>query len=195
MFATVRFGANCQEMVNLLCSVQTLTGHLKWKCQCRPEGEENSEAICYESLLEDLGKHYPELPAGKQLWRGLVTPQIGCSSSQQRPRGQSRGRRAPCRGLSLTPAPEPGTGAPHRARGAWNTRAPLDEGQTHHWSAQPPPGSYSSTAEPPVLSPSPWDPLSPSRFTHPKLWHPGFLRFSEPSDVDILVVNFLTHFL
>nr|XP_054501791.1 uncharacterized protein C22orf15 homolog [Agelaius phoeniceus] len=104
MFATVRFGANCQEMVNLLCCVQTLTGHLKWKCQCRPEDcidlldekgtlmnlskvedpaseyaskylqgrqryiliravrEENSEAICYESLLEDLGKHYPELP-------------------------------------------------------------------------------------------------------------------------------------
>ncbi|XP_039582105.1 uncharacterized protein C22orf15 homolog isoform X2 [Passer montanus] len=104
MFATVRFGANCQEMVNLLCSVQTLTGHLKWKCQCRPEDcidlvdekgtlmnlskvedpasdcaskylqgrqryvlvraarEENSEAICYESLLEDLGKHYPDLP-------------------------------------------------------------------------------------------------------------------------------------
>ncbi|XP_063029122.1 uncharacterized protein C22orf15 homolog isoform X2 [Melospiza melodia melodia] len=96
--------ANCQEMVNLLCCVQTLTGHLKWKCQCRPEDcidlmdekgtlmnlskvedpaseyaskhlqgrqryilvravrEENSEAICYESLLEDLGKHYPELP-------------------------------------------------------------------------------------------------------------------------------------
>ncbi|XP_050836687.1 uncharacterized protein C22orf15 homolog [Serinus canaria] len=117
MFATVRFGANCQEMVNLLCCVQTLTGHLKWKCQCRPEGaawasfttslspdcidlmdekgilmnlskvedpaseyaskhlqgrqryiliravrEENSDTICYESLLEDLGKHYPDLP-------------------------------------------------------------------------------------------------------------------------------------
>nr|XP_041575361.1 uncharacterized protein C22orf15 homolog isoform X1 [Taeniopygia guttata]XP_041575362.1 uncharacterized protein C22orf15 homolog isoform X1 [Taeniopygia guttata] len=104
MFATVRFGANCQEMVNLLCCVQTLTGHLKWKCQCRPEDcidlmdekgtlmnlskvedpaseyaskylqgrqryiliravrEENSEATCYESLLEDLGKHYPDLP-------------------------------------------------------------------------------------------------------------------------------------
>lgn len=30
--------ANCQEMVNLLCCVRTLTGHLKWKCQCRPEG-------------------------------------------------------------------------------------------------------------------------------------------------------------
>ncbi|XP_068065235.1 uncharacterized protein C22orf15 homolog isoform X1 [Anomalospiza imberbis] len=108
MFATVRFGANCQEMVNLLCCVQTLTGHLKWKCQCRPEDcidlmdekgtlmnlskvedpaseyaskylqgrqryiliravrEENSEATCYESLLEDLGKHYPDLPGKSQ---------------------------------------------------------------------------------------------------------------------------------
>ncbi|XP_053815420.1 uncharacterized protein C22orf15 homolog isoform X4 [Vidua chalybeata] len=104
MFATVRFGANCQEMVNLLCCVRTLTAHLKWKCQCRPEDcidlmdekgtlmnlskvedpaseyaskylqgrqryilvravrEENPEATCYESLLEDLGKHYPDLP-------------------------------------------------------------------------------------------------------------------------------------
>ncbi|XP_066055907.1 uncharacterized protein C22orf15 homolog [Chamaea fasciata] len=104
MFATVRFGANRQQLVNLLCCVQSLTGHLKSKCQCRPEDcidlvdekgtlmnlskvenpaseyaskylqgrqcyilirvvrEENSEAICYESLLEDLGKHYPDLP-------------------------------------------------------------------------------------------------------------------------------------
>ncbi|XP_033374029.1 uncharacterized protein C22orf15 homolog isoform X1 [Parus major] len=108
MFATVRFGANCQEMVNLLCCVQTLTGHLKWKCQCRPEDcidlvdekgtlmnlskvedpaseyaskylqgrqryilirvvrEGNSEVTCYESLLEDLGKHYPDLPGKSQ---------------------------------------------------------------------------------------------------------------------------------
>ncbi|KAM7034237.1 uncharacterized protein C22orf15 homolog isoform 2-T2 [Acridotheres tristis] len=91
-------------MVNLLCCVQTLTGHLKLKCQCRPEDcidlvdekgtlmnlskvedpasdyaskylqgrqhyilirvvrEENSEATLYESLLEDLEKHYPDLP-------------------------------------------------------------------------------------------------------------------------------------
>ncbi|XP_066187276.1 uncharacterized protein C22orf15 homolog [Sylvia atricapilla] len=103
MFATVRFGANCQQMVNLLCCVQTLTGHLKRKCQCRPEDcidllnekgtlmnlskvenpaseyaskylqgrkcyilirvvrEENSESTCYESLLDDLEKHYPGL--------------------------------------------------------------------------------------------------------------------------------------
>ncbi|XP_056360387.1 uncharacterized protein C22orf15 homolog [Oenanthe melanoleuca] len=103
MFATVRFGADCQIMVNLLCCVQTLTGHLKWKCQCKPEDcidlvdekgtlmnlskvenpaseyaskylqgrqryilirvvRENSENSSYESLLEDLGKHYPDLP-------------------------------------------------------------------------------------------------------------------------------------
>ncbi|KAM4890851.1 uncharacterized protein C22orf15 homolog, partial [Sylvia borin] len=95
--------ANCQQMVNLLCCVQTLTGHLKRKCQCRPEDcidlvnekgtlmnlskvenpasvyaskylqgrkcyilirvvrEENSETTCYESLLDDLEKHYPGL--------------------------------------------------------------------------------------------------------------------------------------
>ncbi|XP_063272333.1 uncharacterized protein C22orf15 homolog isoform X3 [Prinia subflava] len=119
MFATVRFGANRQEFVNLLCRVHTLTGHLKKKCQCRPEDcidlvdekgtlmnlskvenpaseyaskylqgrqryilirvvrEENSEATCYESLLEDLGKHYPDLPAGG----------TGCPAGGQQSRG------------------------------------------------------------------------------------------------------------
>ncbi|XP_063272332.1 uncharacterized protein C22orf15 homolog isoform X2 [Prinia subflava] len=114
MFATVRFGANRQEFVNLLCRVHTLTGHLKKKCQCRPEDcidlvdekgtlmnlskvenpaseyaskylqgrqryilirvvrEENSEATCYESLLEDLGKHYPDLPDQLQRLSGKI---------------------------------------------------------------------------------------------------------------------------
>ncbi|KAM6378056.1 uncharacterized protein C22orf15 homolog [Pluvialis apricaria] len=103
MFVTVRYGANCQEMVNLQCRVLILTAHLKRKCQCRPEDcidlldetgtlmnlskaenpasefaskylqerkryilirvirGESSEATCYESLLENLGKHYPDL--------------------------------------------------------------------------------------------------------------------------------------
>ncbi|XP_009584497.1 PREDICTED: uncharacterized protein C22orf15 homolog [Fulmarus glacialis] len=102
MFVTVRYGANCQEMVNLQCRVLILTAHLKRKCQCRPEDcidlldetgtlmnlskvenpasefaskylrereryilirvvRESSEATCYESLLENLGKHYPDL--------------------------------------------------------------------------------------------------------------------------------------
>ncbi|XP_027747825.1 uncharacterized protein C22orf15 homolog isoform X1 [Empidonax traillii] len=123
MFVTVRYGANCQVMVNLQCCVLVLTTHLKRKCQCRPEGscwphrgtlgflhhmslppdcidlldetgtlmnlskvenpaseytskylrerehyilirvirDKNSEATSYESLLEDLGKHYPDL--------------------------------------------------------------------------------------------------------------------------------------
>ncbi|XP_039937017.2 uncharacterized protein C22orf15 homolog isoform X1 [Hirundo rustica] len=120
MFATVRFGANCQEMVNLLCCVRTLTGHLKWKCQCRPEDcidlvdekgtlmnlskvedpaseyaskylqgrqryilirvvrEENSEATCYESLLEDLGKHYPDLPGKSQAPTSSPQSSQGC---------------------------------------------------------------------------------------------------------------------
>ncbi|KAM6119935.1 uncharacterized protein C22orf15 homolog [Phoenicopterus ruber ruber] len=106
MFVTVRYGANCQEMVNLQCCVLILTAHLKRKSQCRPEDcidlldetgtlmnlskvenpasefaskylrereryilirvirGESSEATCYESLLENLGKHYPNL-AGK----------------------------------------------------------------------------------------------------------------------------------
>ncbi|KAM6340321.1 uncharacterized protein C22orf15 homolog [Alca torda] len=104
MFITVRYGANCQEMVNLQCRVVILTAHLKKKCQCRPEDcidlldetgtlmnlskvenpasefaskylqerkcyilirvirGESSEATSYESLLENLGKHYPDLP-------------------------------------------------------------------------------------------------------------------------------------
>ncbi|XP_017669525.1 PREDICTED: uncharacterized protein C22orf15 homolog isoform X2 [Lepidothrix coronata] len=103
MFITVRYGANCQVMVNLQCSVLILTTHLKRKCQCRPEDcidlldetgtlmnlskvenpaseysskylrerehyilirvirDKNSEATSYESLLEDLEKHYPDL--------------------------------------------------------------------------------------------------------------------------------------
>ncbi|XP_010279943.1 PREDICTED: uncharacterized protein C22orf15 homolog [Phaethon lepturus] len=103
MFVTVRYGANCQEMVNLQCRVLILTAHLKRKCQCRSEDHidlldeagtlmnlskvenaaseftskylrerehyilirvvrgESSEATCYESLLENLGKHYPNL--------------------------------------------------------------------------------------------------------------------------------------
>ncbi|XP_009076912.1 PREDICTED: uncharacterized protein C22orf15 homolog [Acanthisitta chloris] len=103
MFITVRYGANCQEIVNLQCCILNLTAHLKRKCQCKPEDcidlldetgtlmnlskvenpatefaskylrerkhyilirvirEESSEATCYESLLEDLGKHYPDL--------------------------------------------------------------------------------------------------------------------------------------
>nr|XP_010305776.1 PREDICTED: uncharacterized protein C22orf15 homolog [Balearica regulorum gibbericeps] len=103
MFATVRYGANCQEMVNLQCRVLILMAHLKKKCQCRPEDcidlldemgalmnlskvenpafeftskylqereryilirvvrGESSEATCYESLLENLGNHYPDL--------------------------------------------------------------------------------------------------------------------------------------
>ncbi|KAL2298615.1 hypothetical protein Nmel_015619 [Mimus melanotis] len=118
MFATVRFGANSQVMVNLLCCVRTLTGHLKQKCQCRPEDcidlvdekgtlmnlskvedpvseyaskylqgrqcyilirvvrEENSETTLYESLLEDLGKHYPDLPDQLQQLSGM-TPRTG----------------------------------------------------------------------------------------------------------------------
>lgn len=46
-------------------------------------------------------------------------------------------------GLSSTPAPEPVTGPPYRARGAWNSGTPLNEEQTHYWShrrAQPSPG-------------------------------------------------------
>ncbi|XP_025971815.2 uncharacterized protein C22orf15 homolog [Dromaius novaehollandiae] len=103
MFTTVRYGANCQVMVNLQCRVLILIAHLKRKCQCRPEDnidlldesgalmnlskvenpasefatkylrerqryilirvirEESTEATCYESLLENLGKHYPDL--------------------------------------------------------------------------------------------------------------------------------------
>ncbi|XP_074015875.1 uncharacterized protein C22orf15 homolog [Numenius arquata] len=104
MFITVRYGDNCQEMVNLHCRLLILTAHLKRKCQCKPEDcidlldetgalmnlsrvenpasefaskylqerkryilirvvrRENSEVTSYESLLEDLGKHYPDLP-------------------------------------------------------------------------------------------------------------------------------------
>ncbi|XP_053815419.1 uncharacterized protein C22orf15 homolog isoform X3 [Vidua chalybeata] len=137
MFATVRFGANCQEMVNLLCCVRTLTAHLKWKCQCRPEDcidlmdekgtlmnlskvedpaseyaskylqgrqryilvravrEENPEATCYESLLEDLGKHYPDLPDRLQQLSGKTqrTDQRKKGSSQRaQPHSSTRAR-------------------------------------------------------------------------------------------------------
>ncbi|XP_009462010.1 PREDICTED: uncharacterized protein C22orf15 homolog [Nipponia nippon] len=103
MFITVRYGANCREMVNLQCRVLILTAHMKSKCQCRPDDcidlldetgtlmnlskvenpasefaskylrereryiliriirGESSEATCYESLLENLGKHHPDL--------------------------------------------------------------------------------------------------------------------------------------
>lgn len=90
-----------------------------------------------------------------QLWKGVVTPQIGCNSSWERPRGR----------LSPTPAPEPGTGPPYRARGAWNSRTPLNEEQTHYWSHRQHshhhgPGTYSQHSKSPLLlSPSSWDPL------------------------------------
>ncbi|XP_040432809.1 uncharacterized protein C22orf15 homolog isoform X1 [Cygnus olor] len=103
MFVTVRYGANCQELVNLQCRVLILTAHLKRKCQCGTEDcidlvdeagalmnlskvenpasefaskylrerqryilvrairEQSTEATCYESLLENLGKHHPDL--------------------------------------------------------------------------------------------------------------------------------------
>ncbi|XP_035196859.1 uncharacterized protein C22orf15 homolog [Oxyura jamaicensis] len=44
MFVTVRYGANCQELVNLQCRVLILTAHLKRKCQCGTEGTERSRA-------------------------------------------------------------------------------------------------------------------------------------------------------
>uniref|UniRef100_A0A452J7X1 Uncharacterized protein n=1 Tax=Gopherus agassizii TaxID=38772 RepID=A0A452J7X1_9SAUR len=37
MFITVRYRADCQEIVNVNCRVLSLTMHLKKKCQCRPE--------------------------------------------------------------------------------------------------------------------------------------------------------------
>nr|XP_047919958.1 uncharacterized protein C22orf15 homolog isoform X2 [Anser cygnoides] len=106
MFITVRYGANCQELVNLQCRVLILTAHLKRKCQCATEDcidlvdeagalmnlnkvenpasefaskylrerqryilvrvtrEQSTEATCYEPLLENLGKHHPDLAVG-----------------------------------------------------------------------------------------------------------------------------------
>ncbi|XP_067406045.1 uncharacterized protein C22orf15 homolog [Emydura macquarii macquarii] len=116
MFITVRYGANCQEIVNLRCQVLSLTAHLKKKCQCRPEDcidlldesgtlmnlnevedpaselaskylqerqhyilirvirGEGSESIHYESLLENLGKHRPEL--AERLQKLSAHPQL-----------------------------------------------------------------------------------------------------------------------
>ncbi|XP_014799472.1 PREDICTED: uncharacterized protein C22orf15 homolog [Calidris pugnax] len=117
MFIIVRYGDDCQEMVNLHCRLLILTAHLKRKCQCKPEDcidlldetgalmnlskvenpasefaskylqerkryilirvvrRENADLTSYESLLENLGKHYPDLPdrlqklSARQSWR------------------------------------------------------------------------------------------------------------------------------
>ncbi|XP_030439090.1 LOW QUALITY PROTEIN: uncharacterized protein C22orf15 homolog [Gopherus evgoodei] len=103
MFITVRYRADCQEIVNVNCRVLSLTMHLKKKCQCRPEDcidlldesgtmmnlsevkspaselaskylqerqhyilirvirGEGLESTYYESLLENLENHHPEL--------------------------------------------------------------------------------------------------------------------------------------
>ncbi|XP_024051312.2 LOW QUALITY PROTEIN: uncharacterized protein C22orf15 homolog [Terrapene carolina triunguis] len=116
MFVTVRYGADCQEIVNVHCRVLSLTAHLKKKCQCRPEDcidlldesgtlmnlsevespasdlaskylqerqcyilirvirGEGSESIYYESLLENLGKHHPEL--AERLQKLSAHPQL-----------------------------------------------------------------------------------------------------------------------
>ncbi|XP_048677609.2 uncharacterized protein C22orf15 homolog [Caretta caretta] len=116
MFITVRYGADCQEIVNVHCLVLTLTAHLKKKCQCRPEDcidlldelgtlvnlsevenpaselaskyleerqryillrvirGEGSESTYYESLLENLGKHHPEL--AERLQKLSAHPQL-----------------------------------------------------------------------------------------------------------------------
>ncbi|XP_009891538.1 PREDICTED: uncharacterized protein C22orf15 homolog [Charadrius vociferus] len=137
MFITVRYGANCQETVNLQCRVLILTAHLKRKCQCRPEDcidlldetgtlmnlskaenpasefaskylqerkcyilirvirGESFEATCYESLLENLGKHYPDL--ADRLQQLSANTQI----RDQWKRGSSQRRAQP---LTSTPA-------------------------------------------------------------------------------------------
>ncbi|KAM6318269.1 uncharacterized protein C22orf15 homolog [Podargus strigoides] len=120
MFATVRYGANCQEMVNLQCSVLIFTAHLKRKCQCRPEEcidlldetgalmnlskvenpaseftskylqerehyilirvveGESTEATCYESLLDNLEKHYPDIAGKRQASTSPLQRSWGC---------------------------------------------------------------------------------------------------------------------
>ncbi|XP_013800284.1 uncharacterized protein C22orf15 homolog isoform X2 [Apteryx mantelli] len=54
MFATVRYGANCQVMVNLQCRVLILIAHLKRKCQCRPE--DNIDLLDESGALMNLSK-------------------------------------------------------------------------------------------------------------------------------------------
>ncbi|XP_023793494.1 uncharacterized protein C22orf15 homolog isoform X2 [Cyanistes caeruleus] len=79
MFATVRFG-DCIDLVDekgILMNLSKvgdpaseyaskyLQGRQRY-ILIRVVREENSEATCYESLLEDLGKHYPDLPGKSQ---------------------------------------------------------------------------------------------------------------------------------
>ncbi|XP_032931847.1 uncharacterized protein C22orf15 homolog [Catharus ustulatus] len=153
MFATVRFGANCQLMVNLLCCIQTLREHLKWKCECRPEDcidlvdekgnlmnlskvedpateyaskylqgrqcyiliravrEENSEATLYESLLEDLEKHYPDLP-DQLLELSGKRPKKKSSLQMAQPPSSTQGTQPP----SSTQGPQPPSSTQGRNR-------------------------------------------------------------------------------
>ncbi|XP_043290819.1 uncharacterized protein C22orf15 homolog isoform X2 [Cervus canadensis] len=39
MFITVMFGAGCWELVNIWCSLGTLTAHLRQRCKVPPDGE------------------------------------------------------------------------------------------------------------------------------------------------------------
>ncbi|TRZ20966.1 hypothetical protein HGM15179_006147 [Zosterops borbonicus] len=74
MFAKVRFG-DCIDLVDEKGNLMNLSKVADPKSECaskylqgrkcyiliRIVREENSEATCYESLLEDLEKHYPGL--------------------------------------------------------------------------------------------------------------------------------------
>ncbi|XP_025893236.1 uncharacterized protein C22orf15 homolog [Nothoprocta perdicaria] len=151
MFALVRYGADCQAMVNLHCRLLILVAHLKRKCQCRPEDnidlldesgalmnlskaensaselaskylrerqryilikvtrKEDTESTCYESLLENLGKHYPELaallqklsasPQLREQWqRGPTQRRAQSHSTPARPRATPQRRSSELRG-------------------------------------------------------------------------------------------------
>ncbi|KAJ7423363.1 hypothetical protein BTVI_09936 [Pitangus sulphuratus] len=157
MFATVRYGANCQVMVNLQCCVLILTTHLKRKCQCRPEDcidlldetgtlmnlskvenpaseytskylrerehyilirvirDQNSEATSYESLLEDLGKHYPDL-TGLVMAVGSECTQVGHSTDRLQQLSAKTQRRDQWRKGSLQRRAQPHTSTQLRNR-------------------------------------------------------------------------------
>ncbi|XP_016157831.1 PREDICTED: uncharacterized protein C22orf15 homolog isoform X2 [Ficedula albicollis] len=122
MFATVRFG-DCIDLVDEKGTLMNLSKvedpaseyaskYLQGRQRyilIRVVREENSEATSYESLLEDLGKHYPDLPDQLEQLSGKIqqTNQRKKSSlPTAQPQAKSRATLQSKRGLESKNTPK-----------------------------------------------------------------------------------------